>query len=103
MLTSQADPPGAFSRFERIETLPGLPEEDTARGILESLAADPGVRAVMQKHRWTVGALCELYPEGKVREAVARRMGLKSSVGGVPCCLCSAAGRGPVSIGRLVV
>lgn len=54
------------NRFERIETLPGLPEEDTARKILESLAADPGVRAVLEKHRWTVGALCELYPEGKV-------------------------------------
>lgn len=54
------------ARFQRIETLPGLPEEETARKILESLAADPGIRAVLEKHQWTVGALCELYPEGKV-------------------------------------
>lgn len=55
-----------LSRFERIETLPGLPDEDKARDILESLANDPGVCSVLEKHRWTVGALCELYPEGKV-------------------------------------
>lgn len=55
-----------YCRFQRIETLPGLPDEDHAREILESLAADPGVRAVLEMHRWTVGALCELYPEGKV-------------------------------------
>jgi hypothetical protein len=35
--------------FEAIETLPGLPQEDTARRILEELAADPGILAVMKK------------------------------------------------------
>lgn len=54
------------TRFQKIETLPGLPEEETAQKILETLADDPGIRAVLEKHRWTVGALCELYPEGKV-------------------------------------
>lgn len=58
--------PERVSRFEKIKTLPGLPNEDTARELLEELAADPGVRAVLDKHRWTVGALCELYPEGQV-------------------------------------
>lgn len=58
--------PERVSRFKKIETLPGLPNEDTARELLEGLAADPGVRAVLDKHRWTVGTLCELYPEGKV-------------------------------------
>lgn len=56
------------ARFQQIKTLPGLPREEEARGILEELAADPGVRAVMEKHRWTVGTLCELYPEGKVSD-----------------------------------
>ncbi|CAM9491291.1 unnamed protein product, partial [Hapterophycus canaliculatus] len=78
-------PPGAseFSpyRFERIETLPGLPEEETAREILESLAADPGVRAVLEKHKWTVGALCELYPEGKVGISDTCVMGLNQNHG----------------------
>ncbi|CAM9264285.1 unnamed protein product [Ectocarpus sp. 13 AM-2016] len=78
-------PPGPSDlspyRFERIETLPGLPEEETARKILESLAADPGVRAVLEKHRWTVGALCELYPEGKVGVSDMCVMGLNQNHG----------------------
>ncbi|CAN0047645.1 unnamed protein product, partial [Ectocarpus sp. 8 AP-2014] len=78
-------PPGPSElspyRFERIETLPGLPEEETARKILESLAADPGVRAVLEKHRWTVGALCELYPEGKVGVSDRCVLGLNQNHG----------------------
>ncbi|CBJ49209.1 conserved unknown protein [Ectocarpus siliculosus] len=78
-------PPGPSDlspyRFERIETLPGLPEEETARKILESLAADPGVRAVLEKHRWTVGALCELYPEGKVGVSDKCVLGLNQNHG----------------------
>lgn len=35
--------------FAAIETLPGLPQEDTARQILEELAANPGILAVMKK------------------------------------------------------
>lgn len=65
-------------RFQRIETLPGLPEEETARKILETLADDPGIRAVLEKHRWTVGALCELYPEGKVN--VVARLAIKTAI-----------------------
>eukprot|EP00752_Nemacystus_decipiens_P005702 g5160.t1 len=68
-------------RFQRIETLPGLPEEETARKILESLAADPGIRAVLEKHQWTVGALCELYPEGKVGVSDTCVMGLNQNYG----------------------
>ncbi|CAN0569874.1 unnamed protein product, partial [Ectocarpus sp. 12 AP-2014] len=56
-------------------------EEETARKILESLAADPGVRAVLEKHRWTVGALCELYPEGKVGVSDTCVMGLNQNHG----------------------
>ena len=69
-------PPPPCFRFERIETLPGLPNEDRAREILESLADDPGVRSVLEKHNWTVGALCELYPEGKVCVGVERVIGV---------------------------
>ncbi|CAM9813657.1 unnamed protein product [Choristocarpus tenellus] len=68
-------------RFERIETLPGLPEEDKARAILESLANDPGIKAVLEKHQWTVGALCEMYPEGKVGVSKVCVMGLNQNSG----------------------
>lgn len=50
--------------FGRIDTLPGLPREETARNILEELSVDVGVLAVMEKYKFKVGALCELYPEG---------------------------------------
>lgn len=52
--------------FGTIQTLPGLPMEPKARQILEELATDPGVLAVMEKYKWNVGTLAELFPEGEV-------------------------------------
>lgn len=49
--------------FQSIEVLPGLPDQDRARAILEELAEDPGVLHVMATFKWSVGALCELFPE----------------------------------------
>lgn len=49
--------------FGAIEVLPGLPDPERARAILEELAEDPGVLHVMATFKWSVGALCELYPE----------------------------------------
>ena len=54
------------SRFREIQVLPGLPQQDRARALLLGFANHPGFIAVMEKHGWTVGALCELYPEGQV-------------------------------------
>lgn len=68
-------------KFERIQTLPGLPNEDKAREILQSLANDEGVLAVMKKHKWSVGALCELYPEGYVGVSDVCVMGLNENHG----------------------
>lgn len=34
--------------------------------LLHRLAADPGVQGIMSRHRWTVGLLSEMPPEGKV-------------------------------------
>ena len=68
--------------FGRLGVLPKLPDQDRAKAILQDLvsrrnqysksaaritctapqASDPGVVAVMQKHRWSVGALTEMYP-----------------------------------------
>lgn len=68
-------------KFEGIQTLPGLPNEDKAREILETLANDEGVLAVMAKHKWSVGALCELYPEGYVGVSDVCVMGLNENHG----------------------
>lgn len=67
--------------FGRIETLPGLPEEGTARQMLHTLANDPGILACMHKHRWNVGCLAELYPKGEVGVADVCVMGLNENHG----------------------
>ena len=68
-------------RFHSIQTLPNLPEEYKAREILSSLASDPGVLAVLAKHEWSVGALCELYPEGYVGVSDVCILGLNENHG----------------------
>jgi WLM domain len=67
--------------FGRIETLPNLPDQDQAREILTRLANDPGVLACMAKHRWNVGCLSEIFPEGKVGESAVCLMGLNEGKG----------------------
>jgi hypothetical protein len=67
--------------FGRIETLPNLPNEDQARGILKTLANDPGIRACMTKHKWNVGSLGELFPDGKVGQSKVCVMGLNRNKG----------------------
>ena len=67
--------------FRSIETLPGLPHEETARSILTDLARDPGIRNVMEKYGWTVGTLCEMYPEGYVGVSDVCVMGLNENRG----------------------
>jgi WLM domain len=67
--------------FGGIQTLPGLPNEGTARSILEELSFDVGVLAVMEKHKFKVGALCELYPEGYVGVSDVCVMGLNEGNG----------------------
>jgi hypothetical protein len=50
-------------RFHALEALSGLHDEDRARELLQLLSTDPGVLAVLKKHKWSVGMLCEMYPE----------------------------------------
>jgi hypothetical protein len=68
-------------KFQSIQTLPNLPNEDKAREILTTLANDEGILAVMKKHKWSVGALCELYPEGYVGVSDVCVMGLNENHG----------------------
>jgi hypothetical protein len=68
-------------RFGSVETLQGLPDEERARHILESLAHDPAILHVMAKHRWSVGTLCEMYPEGMVGVSEVCLLGLNTNKG----------------------
>jgi len=68
-------------RFHHIETLPMLPEQEKAKKILHSLSTDPGILACMAKHKWNVGCLAELYPEGNVGESEVCVMGLNQNKG----------------------
>jgi hypothetical protein len=67
--------------FHGVQPLAGLPEEDRAREILETLASDPGFLAVMKKHGWNVGSLGELYPEGYVGVSEVCVLGLNKNKG----------------------
>lgn len=62
--------------FQRVDVLPHLPEQERARRILTELASDPGVLHVMEKYQWSVGALCEMYPEGLVGVSSVCVMGM---------------------------
>jgi len=53
-------------RFEMIRVLEQFRDKDEAFRLLEDLATDPGIVAVLKKHKWKVGTLSEMYPDGKV-------------------------------------
>jgi hypothetical protein len=67
--------------FNHIQILPMLPDQEKAKEILYSLSTDPGILACMTKHKWNVGSLCELYPEGNVGESEVCVMGLNQNKG----------------------
>ncbi|KAK9804353.1 hypothetical protein WJX72_008599 [[Myrmecia] bisecta] len=55
--------------FQQFRLLPHpalTPPPSEALKLLHRLAADPGIVGIMNKHRWTVGLLSEMPPEGKV-------------------------------------
>jgi hypothetical protein len=68
-------------KFGRVQVIPNLPDQKKAREILTSLANDPGILACMAKHKWKVGMLSELYPDGKVGESAVCVMGLNKNKG----------------------
>jgi hypothetical protein len=48
--------------FHAIEPLPYLPNPEKSRRFLERLASDPGIKASMRKHKFSVGLLTEMNP-----------------------------------------
>ena len=56
-------------------------DEHKAREILTELANDEGVLAILEKYKWTVGCLAELYPEGYVGVSDVCILGLNQNTG----------------------
>lgn len=60
--------PYVFCDFRTLH-LPGIklnPPASKALKLMHKLAADPGIVAIMNKHRWRVGIMTEMAPEGYV-------------------------------------
>ncbi|KAH0710977.1 hypothetical protein KY290_011275 [Solanum tuberosum] len=60
--------PYVFCDFRTLH-LPGIelnPPASKALKLMHKLAADPGIAAIMNKHRWRVGIMTEMAPEGYV-------------------------------------
>ncbi|KAG7397231.1 TBC1 domain, member 5 [Phytophthora boehmeriae] len=68
-------------RFHRIEPLKQFADVDKAREILEKLANDRGILAAMAKHKWSVGILAEMPPDGKVGVDPVCVLGLNQNKG----------------------
>mmetsp|Transcript_5155 Transcript_5155/g.6237 ORF Transcript_5155/g.6237 Transcript_5155/m.6237 type:complete len:332 (-) Transcript_5155:124-1119(-) len=68
-------------RFERIQVLKGLPEQEKAREILTRLSEDTGFLAVLKKHKWNVGLLSEMYPQGQVGVSEVCVLGVNKNKG----------------------
>lgn len=57
---------GDLHGFGSVSALTQFADSSRAQSILESVARDPGVLAVMKERKWFVPVLGELYPDGKV-------------------------------------
>jgi hypothetical protein len=66
--------------FQRLAPLPGLAHPEKALAVLERLASDRGVRAIMEKHQWSVGVLSELDPASSTTHS-SRLLGLNTGKG----------------------
>ncbi|KAL2160846.1 hypothetical protein VTH06DRAFT_1043 [Thermothelomyces fergusii] len=70
--------------FHRLRALPHLPDPGRSLAFLERLRDDPGVRAAMRKHRFSVGLLAEMDPAANTaasHEGVTRLLGLNRNRG----------------------
>jgi len=68
--------------FASIKPLPYLPDPSKSQRFLERLASDPGIRAAMAKHKFSVGLLTEMNPIEHTTEH-SRTLGLNRNAGEV--------------------
>lgn len=72
--------------FHTLRALPHLPDAHKSLAMLERLRRDPGVRAVMRRHRFSVGLLAEMDPAAHTAAShagVTRILGLNRNRGEV--------------------
>ncbi|GAB7345220.1 hypothetical protein MBLNU457_3595t1 [Dothideomycetes sp. NU457] len=68
--------------FASIKPLPYLPDPSKSQRFLERLAADPGIRSAMAKHKFSVGLLTEMNPVEHTTQH-SRTLGLNRNAGEV--------------------
>ncbi|KAJ1337924.1 WLM domain-containing protein [Microdochium nivale] len=72
--------------FMQLRPLPGLPHPSRSLAFLERLKADPGIKAAMLKHKFSVGLLTEMDPLSYTEsnhEGTTRILGLNRNKGEV--------------------
>lgn len=73
--------------FHDIQPLPYLPNPEKSKRFLQRLADDPGIRASMRKHQFSVGLLTEMDPSQHTSQdiggGVSRTLGLNRNRGEV--------------------
>ena len=72
--------------FHAIEPLKYLPNPDKSQRFLERLANDPGIKASMRSHKFSVGLLTEMDPSAhtsSTHEGTSRTLGLNRNRGEV--------------------
>ncbi|PWA38235.1 hypothetical protein CTI12_AA583170 [Artemisia annua] len=72
-----------FADFKALE-LPGIelyPPPSEALRLMHTLAADKGIVAIMNKHKWRVGIMTEMAPEGYVGVSPVCILGLNKNQG----------------------
>ncbi|ROW02598.1 hypothetical protein VPNG_07870 [Cytospora leucostoma] len=71
--------------FLRVEPLPGFSNAERSRAYLHRLRDDPGIRAAMRKHKFTVGLLTEMDPASNTQHShgggTTRLLGLNRNRG----------------------
>ncbi|CAN4096240.1 unnamed protein product [Withania somnifera] len=75
--------PYVFCDFRTLH-LPGIelsPPASKSLKLMHKLAADPGIVAIMNKHRWRVGIMTEMAPEGYVGVSPACVLGFNKNHG----------------------
>lgn len=68
--------------FHSIRPLPYLPDPERSQRFLERLANDPGIKASMRKHKFSVGLLTEMNPAEHTTQE-SRTLGLNRNRGEV--------------------
>ncbi|KAF4344819.1 ubiquitin metalloprotease fusion [Fusarium beomiforme] len=83
---TRRNPQDSQYTFLQVRPLQGLPNPDRSQKLLLRLKEDPGIRAAMTKHKFTVGLLTEMEPLSHTQtthEGTSRILGLNRNQGEV--------------------